>query len=327
MPRILSPTDQDVRLFCALPGPGDLDADAVRQQAPDASLLEEEAGLPVGRASLWWRAAPALRGERVGLIGHYAAADAHAASRLLSASCNHLASVGCTIAIGPMDGSTWRRYRLLTLRGSEPTFFLEPDNPDDWPGHFERSGFGPLAQYYSALCDDLAAIPMADAAAQRLRADGFTMRPIELARIDAELSALWRLATDAFAGNFLYTSIAEGEFRAMYSALLPVLKPELVLLAERAGRAVGFGFSVPDVLQAKRGKPIDTIVFKTLAVAPDVVQRGVGKWIFDETIRAARALGLRRAIFALIHEGNPSGRLAHPHGRDFRRYTLYARRL
>lgn len=325
MMRTLCPTDADLRLFCALPGSGELDAATVRRHAPDASLLDEEAGIAVGRASLWWRAAPALRGERVGLIGHYAAADADAASRLLDAACRHLASVGCTIAIGPMDGSTWRRYRLLTERGSEPTFFLELDNPDDWPGHFERSGFEPMAQYYSALCDDLAAIPSADASA--LRADGFTLRPIDLARIGAELSDLWALAADAFAGNFLYTTISQDEFCAMYKALLPVLRPELILLAERAGRAVGFGFSVPDVLQARRGKPIDTFVFKTLAVASDMGQRGIGKWIFDETLRAARALGLRRAIFALIHECNPSGRLAHPHGRDFRRYTLYARRL
>lgn len=320
-------TDEDLRLFCALPGLGELDAESVRRHAPDASLLEEEQGGPVGRASLWWRAVPTLRGERVGLIGHYAAGDARAASRLLEASCRHLASAGCTLAIGPMDGSTWRRYRLLTQRGSEPTFFLEPDNPDDWPGHFERCGFEPLAQYYSSLCDDLAAIAPADAVARRLRADGFTVRPIELAHLDAELSVLWTLATDAFADNFLYSSIAEDEFRAMYSALLPALKPELVLIAERARRAVGFGFTVPDVLQAGRCKSVDTVVFKTLAVAPGMVRRGIGRWIFDETIRAALALGFRRAIFALIHEGNPSGRLARPHGRDFRRYTLYARRL
>jgi len=29
-----------------------------------------------------------------------------------------------------MDGSTWHRYRLPTERGAEPTFFLEPDNPE-----------------------------------------------------------------------------------------------------------------------------------------------------------------------------------------------------
>ena len=45
------------------------------------------------------------------------------------------------------------------------------------------------------------------------------------------------------------------------------------------------------------------------------------------SIEAGRLLGFRRAIFALIHQDNPSGRLAHPSGRDFRRYTLYGRKL
>jgi GNAT superfamily N-acetyltransferase len=327
MARTLSLKDEDLRQFCAMPGLGELDPDTVRQNAPDAALLEEQEGVPVGRASLWWRAAPPYRGERVGLIGHYAAANGAAGSRLLDAASAHLAGAGCTIAIGPMDGSTWRRYRLMTERGSEPTFFLEPDNPDDWPGHFTGSGFSAFAQYYSALCEDLGAIEIADAVARRLLKHGYTVRPIDMARIDAELSALWSLATDAFADNFLYTPISESEFLSMYTPLLPMLRPELVQIAEHAGRAVGFSLAVPDVMQARRGLPVDTFVFKTLGVASRMNQRGIGKWLFDGTIQAARRLGFRRAIYALIHADNPSGRLAHPSGRDFRRYTLYARRL
>jgi len=325
--RTLSRTDEDFRRFCALPGLGELAPETVRRHAPDEMLLDEAGGAPIARASLWWRAAPPYRDERVGVIGHYAAANGGAGSRLLEAACARLARVGCTIAIGPMDGSTWRRYRLLTERGTEPTFFLEPDNPDDWPGHFEQAGFSSFASYYSALCEDIGTIRASDGVARRLRAGGFTVRPIELARIEAELAALWSVATDAFADNFLYTPIAADEFRAMYTALLPVLQPELVLIGEEGGAPVAFGFAVPDIMQAQRGKPVDTIVFKTLGVASRMRQRGIGKWLFDCTIEGARALGFRRAIFALIHEDNPSGRLAHPHGRDFRGYTLYARRL
>lgn len=323
----ISLSDEDLRRFCALPGPDALAPDMVRRHGPDAALLEDERGAPAGRASLWWRAAPAYHGERVGLIGHYAAADPTVASRLLDAACARLAGAGCTMAIGPMDGSTWRRYRLMTERGSEPIFFMEPDNPDEWPAHFAGSGFTALAQYHSALCEDLGAVQTDDAGAQRLRGQGFTVRPIEIARIDAELSGLWTLATDAFAANFLYTPIGEEEFRSMYTPLLPVLRPEIVVVAERGGRAVGFSLAVPDVMQARRGRPIDTVVFKTLGVASSMRQRGIGKWLFDCTIQAARTLGFRRAIYALIHAENPSGRLAHPSGRDFRRYTLYARRL
>src|SRR5512143_2598048 len=240
----ISLSDEDLRSFCALPGPDALDPDTVRRHAPDATLLEDEHGIAVGRASLWWRAAPTHPGERVGLIGHYAAASTAVASSLLDAACARLAIAGCTVAVGPIDGSTWRRYRLMTERGSEPTFFMEPDNPDDWPAHFAGSGFTVLAQYYSALCEDLGAVRTDDASAQRLRGQGFAVRPIEMARIDAELSALWGLASDAFAGNFLYTPISQEEFRSMYTPLLPVLRPELVLIAEHGGRAVGFSLAV-----------------------------------------------------------------------------------
>ena len=113
----------------------------------------------------------------------------------------------------------------------------------------------------------------------------------------------------------------------MYTSLLPVLLPELVLIAEHEGRAVGFGFAVPDVFPARRGLPVDTLVFKTIGVAKCMNRRGIGKWIFDCTLQAAQALGFQRAIYALIHADNPSGRLAHPSGRDFRRYTLFARKL
>lgn len=325
--RTLSFTDDDLLRFCNLPGLDALDPQTVRRHSPDALLLDEGAGTPVARASLWWRAPPPYQGERVGLIGHCAAANAVAAARLLEAACAQLASAGCTIAIGPMDGSTWRRYRLVTERGPEPRFFLEPDNPDDWPAHFAAAGFEAIAHYYSALCEDLGAIRPAAAVARRLLRHGFSVRPIDLARIDTELSALWRVASDAFAGNFLYTPIAEEEFRAMYAPLLPVLRPELALIAEHGGQVVGFGFALPDVLQRQRGEPIDTFVFKTLGVVSRMNQRGIGTWIFDCTIQAARALGMRRAIFALIHADNPSGRLAHAGGRDFRRYALYARRL
>ena len=324
--RTVSLEDEDLRRFCSLPGLSELDPGLVRQHAPDAMLLDEEGGAPVARASLWWRTTPAYGDERVGLIGHYAAVNLQDASRLLKAACARLVEAGCTVAIGPMDGSTWRRYRLLSQRGTEPTFFLEPDNPDDWPAHFTASGFGALAWYYSALCDDVASLPGAQQAPPSVE-DGLRLRYIEIGRIDEELRVLWMLASDAFADNFLYTPIAQDEFGAMYRALLPVLRPELVVIAEQDGQPVGFSLAVPDVVRAKRGRPVDTAVFKTLGVASQVKRRGVGKRIFDHTLRTAGALGYRRVIFALIHSDNPSGRLVRPVGREIRRYTLYSRAL
>ncbi|MGH7318902.1 MAG: hypothetical protein ACRELA_04650, partial [Candidatus Rokuibacteriota bacterium] len=114
------------------------------RHVPDTHvILRGHDGGPVARCSLWWSRTPTLPGQRVGLVGHYAARGVGAARRLLAHACERLAAHACTLAVGPIDGSTWRRYRLIVERGTEPAFFLEPDNPDDWPAQFRAGGFTP----------------------------------------------------------------------------------------------------------------------------------------------------------------------------------------
>jgi len=315
--------DTDLERFCTLPGLGELTPEMVRVHEPDALIALDEGGMPVARASLWWSRVPEYPDARIGLIGHYAADHARAAAQILSTACAELASRGCILAVGPMDGSTWRRYRLLTERGAEPPFFLEPDNPDDWPLHFEARGFRPLAQYYSALNEDIRRPwPLAPAAAAE-----FTIQPLEPGRIEQELPRLWYMAIRAFAGNFLYVPIEEAEFRAMYLQLIPTVRPELVLIAERDDNPAGFCFAIPDMLQVRRGVPVDTFIIKTIAVLPEWQGRGLGSLLMARANEAAAQLGMRRCIHALMHEDNPSRKIGRGFVRDFRRYTLFARPL
>src|SRR5262245_5279486 len=122
--------------FCALEG-FPLDAHAIARQRPEQSwLVENAAGKPVGRCSLWWTGTAPHEGHQLGYIGHFAITEPAATAPLLERACRGLAGQGCTLAVGPMDGNTWQRYRFLTERGDEPTFFLEPDNPDNWPAQW-----------------------------------------------------------------------------------------------------------------------------------------------------------------------------------------------
>src|SRR6185503_18009292 len=123
-------------------------------QGCDAHIVVMRDGVVVARTSLWWNRTPAMSGERPGIVGHFAAIDEAAAKELLDAACHDLKRRECSICVGPMDGNTWRRYRLLTERGPEPPFFLEPDNPDAWPKFFQAASFEPLATYFSAINSD-----------------------------------------------------------------------------------------------------------------------------------------------------------------------------
>ena len=89
--------------------------------------------------SLWWKKVPPFAAHKVGVIGHYASTDDAPAWALLDAALDSLRRHDCTVAIGPMDGNTWRHYRFATELGAEPPFFLEPANPPAWPLQFERA--------------------------------------------------------------------------------------------------------------------------------------------------------------------------------------------
>jgi GNAT superfamily N-acetyltransferase len=267
-------------------------------------------------------------GERTGAIGHYAAVDAAAGAAVLERGCALLATAGAAVAVGPMDGTTWRRYRFIVDRGHEPVFFLEPDNPDEWPVHWSTAGFTTLATYTSASTDDLGTShPDAPRIAAAVADAGIVVRVFDPSRRDDELRRIFDLSLRGFAGNFLYTPIAETEFLAQYHAVLPHVRPELVLMAERGDELVGFMFAVPNLVEARAAGRIDSVILKTLAVSPSVRGIGLGTMLLARAQHIAHELGFRRAIHALIHEHNLSRRISDHFARTIRRYALFQRRL
>jgi len=78
-----------------------------KRHRPDAHLLA-----PNARCSLWWKNVPDFPNQKLGLIGHFESRDDTSAHALLTAACTELKIKNCTLAIGPVDGSTWNRYRL-----------------------------------------------------------------------------------------------------------------------------------------------------------------------------------------------------------------------
>lgn len=283
---------------------------------------------PRARCSLWWRQVPSDAPHRLGLIGHFAALDPSAATALLQHALAELRKQSCTRAVGPMDGNTWRRYRLLTERGNEPTFFLEPDNPDTYPGYFEAAGFSPLAHYFSALNDDLTQEdPRLEAAARRFAAHGITLRPLDAGQFDAALDDIYDVSVASFTNNFLYTPIERADFHQQYRKIQAYVDPRLTWIADAQGHAIGYVFGVPDLAQRQRGAAVDTMLVKTVAVRPGRAQAGLGSLLVGHVQRAARDAGYTRAIHALMHDSNRSGNISSRYARPIRRYTLYMQHL
>jgi GNAT superfamily N-acetyltransferase len=307
-----------------------LTAEEAASHGADLTLVLPDAGaLLRARCSLWWTDVPPLAGEVLGVIGHFGARDERSARQVLDAACAELASRGCTLAVGPMDGNTWRRHRFVVDRGTEPPFFLEPWNPPEWPQWWTASRFGVLAHYFSAANDDLTRRDERSAeVAPRLAANGVRIRTVDRDRFEEELAAIYSVARVAFQHNFLYTPIAFEQFAEQYRRILPVLVPELAFIAEHGERTVGFSFSIPDLAEQQRGASVRSVIVKTLAILPErSLLGGLGTLLVQRTREAARALGLTREIHALMHETNQSGNISARTARPIRRYALLARRL
>lgn len=285
---------------------------------PELARDEPDEHLTLGGAaacSLW---------RNSGAIGHFRARDAEAGAELLAAACARLAACGCARAVGPMDGTTWRSYRLVTERGSEPPFFLEPDTPAHWQACFSQAGFAPIARYCSSMQDDLAeSEPRLARVAERAAAAGIRIRCFDRGRAEHELGAMHALAEDAFRDAFLFSPISRAQFTAQYARLLPVVRPELVQLAERDGELVAFLFGVPDALDAQGRRAI----LKTVAARRGRAYAGLAHLLAARSAAAARAMGYTRAILALMHEDNISFNWSARSARVIRRYALMGRTL
>ena len=312
--------------FCPPPG---ITAETAATLRADGHLAAfDSAGAIMARCALWWRSAPPLPGQRPGVIGHYAAGSAAAGRALLMAACRDLAARGCTAAVGPMDGSTWGSYRLITRTSPRPAFFLEPDSPPEWAGHFAVSGFKPLATYFSAMTERLDDPVLSARNHRRRMADrGIILRPLEPDRFEEDVHRIYSLCVESFKDNLLFTPIPEEAFVSMHRPLRPYLIPGLSWVAETQKTAIGFVFALPDILQTRRGETINTVVLKTLAVAPEFRGIGLGHALVEACQLAAAGRGFRHVIHALIREGNPSGRISAHFARPIRSYALFAKEL
>lgn len=261
------------------------------------------------------------------MIGWYEATDAEAGVLLLRQALDILGTMGPERIIGPIHGNTWSRYRLALPRtGKEehtgPAFLGEPRNPAEYNDHFREAGLHPLWTYESRLVRRPSANPEREAESQaRLRRFGVRVRPLDFARFEKDLRAVYDLSLEAFADNWFYTPIPFAPFAAAHERMRPILDPSLVLLAEgREGALLGYGYAYPDP-NAPVGR--SRIVLKTLAASRAARRMGIGRALVDAIHRVARERGVE-VIHALTQSSNTSTSISAQHEVEtFRRYALY----
>ncbi|HYO79589.1 MAG TPA: hypothetical protein VE010_24195 [Thermoanaerobaculia bacterium] len=252
------------------------------------------------------------------MIGEFEAADdPDRVSALLHDAARWLREQGATQVIGPIDGDTWHRYRVNAGPFDTPPFLLEPVNPPYYDALWRAARFEVLERYTSKRIDDVTSLA-AKLAPMRVRATsrGYRIRSFELARLEEELTLVWRLSLDIFRGNPFYSDIALDEFLALYAGIERLLVPELVLFIEVADSPVGFLFAYPDTDPR-------TVDYKTIGVLPAHRNGYTGWAMLQQAYAAALAMNRPAANHCLMREENASQSMDAGEGVTFRNYYLY----
>ena len=280
------------------------------------------------RCSIWWRETANINGSVTGAIGHYAATDAEHGEIVLQHALRELKNRRCNVAVGPLDGNTWRHYRFVTERGTAKPFFLEPDNPDEWPLHFDRVGFSELAHYVSEINPDMAnRQPELGSLRKKFSDLGMQIGPVDIADPVDDMAGIYRVVCESFRNAFMYTPLDIDNYCGMYEPLLNKVDPSLMLVAKHDGEVVGFILAPPDFLQLKYQHTMDAIVLKTVAVLPQKEYSGLGRVLIVDLLKNAIDMGFTTAISALMHTENRSQKISSDCAGPMRAYTLYAKKL
>jgi hypothetical protein len=270
-----------------------------------------------GQITLWFDGPTWDDHAKVATVGKCKFTSAEAGARLLAAAAVLAKSKGATALIGPMEGDTWHAYRLISERGGQPPFMMEPTSADHDEAAFKSAGFDVISSYFSATA------PLSELPGQTPKdTDVFAIETWDGTDPDGLFTQVHNLSCAAFSGNPFYKDIALEDFLAMYRPVVPLLKQELILFArDSTGALVGFLFGIPNYAEGPTPK---SVILKTYASS----KKGAGHWLSYQFYTNAKALGFETVIHALMHDDNLSAIRSGLNGADvFRRYALMGRTL
>lgn len=258
------------------------------------------------------RDVPSWNGMRTAAIGCGAFTDMEAGADFLRAACNTLRGEGYQAVVGPMDGSTWGRYRIAVWSDGSPGFAMEPDTAPHDLAAYEAAGFGLAEEHISATATVGSRGWSSVCPEMRVESwDGSDPKPL---MVEAH-----KVVMAAFQHTEFFTPVPEVAFLNAYLPLLARADPRFILVArDCCGKAVGFTFAFPDPF--RRG----AITLKTYAgLVP-----GAGRRMADRIHEMAGEAGYGEVVHALIRRGIASEAQSRKFGsRIFRRYWLMGRRL
>lgn len=188
-------------------------------------------------------------GPGSGNWGMFEAEDEETAHALIATAEDWLRGQGMTRVLAPISLSIWEEPGLLTYGHDHPPMVMMGHNSPRHQAWIEQVGYGVAKKLLTYDLDITKPFPPL---IQRIiqsgeRNDRINVRKVDLRHFDREAAIILEILNDAWSGNWGFVPITDNEVAYVGKKLKPLVREDLIRIAELDGQPVAFMMTLPDV--------------------------------------------------------------------------------
>lgn len=306
-------------------------------------------GDTVGRiAAIYNEAHISFHEEKTGFFGFFDCVNKdEVAHALIEKAAQWLRGKGMALLRGPVNFSTNEECGLLIEGFDSPPMLMMPYNFSYYQTLLENCGLKKAKDLFAYILNIPDRLPEKTYRVARiLEKQKIKVRPINLKSFDKEMTVFKKLYNSAWEKNWGFVPMTDEEIEHMAKKLKPLIVPELSLMAECNGEAVGFMMMLPDfnyVLKKLNGRLLPLGILKAiyysrkiknlrlllLGIKKGYRKQGIDAFLLIEGLKAIHKKGFQKVEFSWVLEDNyPIQRIIEMvEGRLYKKYRIYEKEI
>jgi len=291
------------------------------------TFLAIQGGRPCGRIlAILNHSYNRWQNEEQGFFGFFESVDdPQVASGLFDAARDWLSERNIHSLRGPVNPSLNYECGLLIDGFDTPPFFMMTYNHPYYQQLIEGYGFGKAQDLFAfwGHVDMLNSLDkklafMTDAAAERF---DIRIRPMDKSRFRVEMELFLDVYNRSLGGTWGFAPLSRGEIRHMGAAMRHLIVPELALMAEVDGKAVGVVFALLDynplvkqidgrlfpfgaIRLLRKRHELKRVRMISTNVVPEYQRWGIGLVLLKGLVPKIMDWGIQEAEFSWVLESN-----------------------
>jgi GNAT superfamily N-acetyltransferase len=188
-------------------------------------------------------------GPGTGNWGMFEAQDEESAAALIAAAEDWLRARGMTRVLGPISLSIWDEPGLLVMGHDQAPIIMMGHHSPRYQAWIEGQGYHIAKRLLTYEVNILEGFPPL---IDRIVASGeknsrIRIREADTSRVEEEADLVFAILNDAWSQNWGFVPITDEEVRYVTRKMRPLVKPELLRIAELDGEPVAFMLAFPDM--------------------------------------------------------------------------------